>query len=113
MMRANLALIGSALLLGACGGELNLACDDIQPYQEVVPHKRIEAPEGLDNLDPLNEVPVPEASPRPGRPVGSPCIDLPPGATSMQDGDDDDDEDAEESGSDDEEGADDEEASDE
>ena len=79
------ALVTIAGFLGACGGPPNLTCDKVQPYQQVTPHKKIEAPEDLDDLDPLREVPVPEASPRPSRPAGSPCIDLPPGATSMVD----------------------------
>ncbi|MEM7431302.1 MAG: hypothetical protein AAF351_05110 [Pseudomonadota bacterium] len=78
-------LILSAGLMTGCGGEPNLTCDELQPYQQVGDYKRVEVPDGLDDLDPLREMPVPEASPRGSREAGLPCIDLPPGATSMQD----------------------------
>jgi len=62
----------------ACGKDAELACDDVETYQLAVAGKRIEVPEGLDPLDPLKEVPLPKASPRPARPAGSACIDRPP-----------------------------------
>ena len=69
-----------ALLAGlsACGGNDIVTCDDVRRYQLAAQGKRIETPEDLDNLDPLREMPLPEASPQPPRPDGSPCIDLPP-----------------------------------
>lgn len=70
-----LTLVGA---LGACGKDVDLACDEVQTYQLAVPGKRVVVPEGLDPLDPLQEVPLPEASPRADRPDGSPCIDRPP-----------------------------------
>ena len=73
-----LSLLLVALLLSACGGEVNLTCDEVQTYQQAVAGKRIEVPDGLDSLDPLRELPLPEASPRPPRPAGSACIDRPP-----------------------------------
>ena len=63
--------------LGGCGG-INLTCDDVREYQLAEEGKRIEAPDGLDDLDPVKEAPVPEASPRQEREPGSPCIDRPP-----------------------------------
>ncbi len=63
--------------LGGCGG-IEFTCDDVQTYQLAEEFKRIEAPDGLDNLDPSREVPLPEASPREEREPGSPCIDRPP-----------------------------------
>ncbi len=63
--------------LVGCGG-INLTCDDVREYQLAEEGKRIEAPDGLDNLDPVKEAPVPEASPRQEREPGSPCIDRPP-----------------------------------
>jgi len=64
--------------LHACGGSADLTCDDVQVYQLAVESKRVEAPEDLDNLDPLREVPLPEASPREALPPGSDCVDRPP-----------------------------------
>jgi len=63
--------------LGGCGGN-SLTCDDVRDYQLAEEGKRIEAPDGLDDLDPVKEAPLPEASPRPEREPGSPCIDRPP-----------------------------------
>jgi len=70
-----LLLLGS---LTACGKDADITCDDVQTYQLAVAGKRVEVPEGLDSLDPLKEVPLPNASPRPARPAGSACIDRPP-----------------------------------
>lgn len=67
-----------ALCLGGCGGTLDIACDEQQYYQSAKVGKRVKAPEGLDDLDPLREMPLPEASPREPRPEGSPCFDRPP-----------------------------------
>jgi hypothetical protein len=63
--------------LGGCGGT-DLTCDDVRAYQLAVEGKRIEAPDGLDDLDPVKEAPLPEVSPRQEREPGSPCIDRPP-----------------------------------
>ena len=63
--------------LGGCGG-VDLTCDDVRAYQLAVEGKRIEAPDGLDDLDPVKEAILPEASPRQEREPGSPCIDRPP-----------------------------------
>ena len=76
------ALITLAMLvfagMVACGGKTNLACDKPQRYQEAVDSEGLKAPEDLDSLEPLREMPLPEANPRPERPKGSPCLDLPP-----------------------------------
>ena len=66
--------------LGGCG-RINLTCDDVRDYQLAEEGKRIEAPDGLDDLDPVKEAPLPEASPRQEREPGSPCIDRPPEMT--------------------------------
>lgn len=71
------ALVG----LSACGG-VDLTCEDPEVYQLAERHDRIEAPEDLDDLEPLREMPLPEASPAPPRPPGSPCIDRPPSVLS-------------------------------
>ena len=75
-----LALSGLLLAtLGACGGSKNLTCDKVQYYLLSEERKRVVAPEGLDDLDPLRELTLPEASPREPRPPGSECFDRPPG----------------------------------
>jgi hypothetical protein len=66
--------------LGGCGGT-DLTCDDVRAYQLAEEGKRIEAPDGLDDLDPVKEAPLPDASPRQEREPGSPCIDRPPDVT--------------------------------
>lgn len=79
---ARLALLLVALngfaVLAACGGEVDLTCDDPRRYQEAVQNDRLRTPEDLDAPQPFLEMPVPEANPRPERPKGSPCLDLPP-----------------------------------
>ena len=71
-------LLPLAVLLAACSKDVDLACDEVRVYQQAVAGKRVVAPAGLDDLDPLKEVPLPEASPRDERPAGSACIDRPP-----------------------------------
>ena len=71
-------LAGLLLGLSACGGPVELACDDVRAYQLAGQNKRIHTPDDLDDLEPLREMPLPEASPQPERPAGSPCLDLPP-----------------------------------
>ena len=74
-----LSLLGLLVVaLNACGGK-DLTCDEVQFYQLSEEGKRVKAPEGLDDLDPLREMPLPEASPQAERPVGSDCFDRPPG----------------------------------
>ena len=76
---ARLVIVGFAMLgLAGCGGAIDLTCDDVATYQLAVEGKRVDAPDDLDELDVLREVPLPEASPQPPRPPNSPCIDLPP-----------------------------------
>jgi hypothetical protein len=72
--------IGIVLVMGlsACGKNIDLTCDEVRVYQLAVEAERVKAPEGLDDLDPLKEVQLPEASPRAERPAGSACVDRPP-----------------------------------
>ena len=78
------SIVRSALLacvltgLSACSGSKDLTCDEVEDYQRAKESKAVEAPEGLDDLDPLRQMAVPEASPREPRPKGSPCFDRPP-----------------------------------
>ncbi len=63
----------------ACGGGDQIkSCDEVRRYQLAEEGKRIDTPDDLDDLEPLREMPLPKASPRPPRPEGSPCLDLPP-----------------------------------
>ena len=77
MMLARLLLIAVLGAIAACGGSKSLSCDE-GPYQAAVRAPRVQAPEGLDNLDPLNEVPLPAASPQAPRPAEGPCLEHPP-----------------------------------
>lgn len=79
-MRVKLYVLVTVLVwvLGGCGGTPDIACDDEQYYQTAKIGKRVKAPEGLDDLDPLQEMPLPEPSSREQRPEGSPCFDRPP-----------------------------------
>ena len=67
-------------ILSGCGGKdvINYSCDEPQRYQAAHAGKRIEAPEGLDQLNELAEMPVPKAEGAVDRPTGSRCIELPP-----------------------------------
>jgi uncharacterized lipoprotein len=68
--------------LAACGrGEIRTTCDEPQPYQAVVPGKRIVVPEGLDSLDEFKEMQIPKSDTEP-RPAGSKCIEYPPSVKS-------------------------------
>ncbi len=79
VMKAVVAL-STAFVVTGCGvgGEIDNTCDEIRSYQLAAEGRRIEVPEGLDGLDPFEEMPLPKASPRPERPAGQPCLDLPP-----------------------------------
>jgi uncharacterized lipoprotein len=71
--------------VSACGSGNELkSCDEVQRYQAAAEGKRIETPDDLDDLEPLREMPLPKASPRPERPEGSPCLDLPPSVLTGQ-----------------------------
>ncbi len=71
---------GLSLLVGlsGCGrGDIREDCSEAQPYQSVVPGKRIVVPEGLDSLDEFKEMPVPKAQAA-ARPDDAGCIENPP-----------------------------------
>ena len=73
---------GPALLIMVCtvfaGCAKDISCDDPKRYQQAREGARIDAPEGLDQLEASKELTVPTASPRDDRAKGSPCLDLPP-----------------------------------
>ena len=77
MKLARLTVIPVVLVVAGCGTAKIEECDS-GPYQVAIRAPKVQAPEGLDNLDPLNEMPLPAASPRPPRPEGSPCLEAPP-----------------------------------
>ena len=79
-LKATIFSVSLFVLMGlsACGGDPLRSCDDPELYQFAERHEKIETPDDLDDLEPLREIPLPEASPAPPRPPGSPCIDLPP-----------------------------------
>lgn len=78
---ALLVALGAVAGLAGCGGTVDMTCDEVQLYQRAEQRPRLAVPEGLDSLDPMREMPLPEASPRPERPEGSPCLDMPPTVT--------------------------------
>lgn len=81
--------LAALLFVTACGdGPATRRCDEHTVYLEAREHRRIEAPEGLSQLDPEREMPVPDPSPRADRPADAPCLDLPPSV--LSDGTDDD-----------------------
>ena len=77
MKLARLTIIPVLLVVAGCGGSKMMECDS-GPYLTAMRTPKVQAPEGLDNLDPLNEVPLPAASPQQPRPEGSPCLEHPP-----------------------------------
>jgi uncharacterized lipoprotein len=78
MMLARLTCIVLATGLSACGGSNEFTCDDEAPYLSAVRAPRVQAPEDLDNLEQLREMPIPQASPQAPRPTDSRCLDFPP-----------------------------------
>ena len=74
---STILLAGFSLVLGACSSPET--CDEPQFYEFAEGGRRIEAPEGLDDLQAYKELRIPEASPGPPRDDGrSGCIDRPP-----------------------------------
>jgi hypothetical protein len=80
MIRGILLTVSFTLLaaLTACGGEVDLTCDEPRRYQQAIVNERLRTPDDLDAPEAYLEMPVPQANPRPERPKGSPCLDLPP-----------------------------------
>jgi len=77
MMLARLICIFLLSGLAACWGSKDLTCEE-GPYKSAVRAPRVQSPSDLDTLEPLREMPLPEASPQKPRPEGSPCLDRPP-----------------------------------
>jgi hypothetical protein len=83
MMLARLLIVAVLGAMAACGESKMLACDE-GPYQVAVRAPRVQSPEGLDNLDPLDEVPLPAASPQAPRSADGPCLEHPPETIRME-----------------------------
>ena len=66
--------------LVACGGNKTreVDCEANLKYQNRVEGKRVVAPEGLDQLDDLAELPIPRADPNAPKPPAGVCNDEPP-----------------------------------
>lgn len=71
-----MVLAALPFVLTACG--IGDVCEDPRRYESSHLGKRIEAPEGLDSLQPGKELSIPDASPRPPRSEEDPCLELPP-----------------------------------
>lgn len=75
-----LSALATTLVIAACGGNeaKEIDCEANLKYQDRVEGKRVVAPEGLDQLNALAEMPVPRADPdAPKMPEGM-CNDRPP-----------------------------------
>lgn len=64
--------------LAACRGGGELKCDDGGRYLSASETPRVRAPEDLDELDRLREMPLPEVSPRSEHSTDGGCLDAPP-----------------------------------
>ena len=78
MILARLIFLSVVAGLTACGGQSELECEEATIYVTAKQTPRVTAPDDLDNLDPLREMPLPEASPQQPRPAGSTCLEMPP-----------------------------------
>ena len=70
-----LTLLG---ILGGCGGNKAMTCDEPQRYQASQQGQRIVAPDGLDDLQPGRELAIPDPSPQAPRLEDAPCLERPP-----------------------------------
>ena len=75
---AVLTFLATAAGLAGCGGTPDKSCDEPQRYQAAREADPVVVPDDLDQLDEFKQLPLPQASPRPPRAEGSPCLDLPP-----------------------------------
>lgn len=77
MTGIRIALLGVVAMMAACAGEPDLTCDE-SAYMSTVRAPKVQAPDDLDDLEALREMPLPTASPQEARPAGGPCLDMPP-----------------------------------
>lgn len=78
MTRHFLAAFAALLVLAACGNDGPVKCKGPTDYLEARPGQRIKAPEDLDNLNELREMPIPQISPQEERGEEGGCLDAPP-----------------------------------
>lgn len=78
MMLSRLTSLALLLILAGCGGDAVLKCEDNVAYLQARETPRIKAPDGLDDLDPLREVPLPTAAPQAPRAADAGCLEKPP-----------------------------------
>ena len=66
--------------LSACGGNdtREIDCEDNLRYQNRTVGKRVVAPEGMDQLDEYEEMPIPKADPEAPQMAPGKCDDMPP-----------------------------------
>ena len=78
MKLAQIFFVVSILALSACRGGGELKCDNEGSYQEATTAPRVKAPEDLDNLEALKEMPLPDALPQPVGVGEGRCLESPP-----------------------------------
>ena len=78
MKLAQILFVVSILVLSACRGGGELKCEDQGTYRLATTTPRVRAPEGLDDLEALKEMPLPEASPRAAEAGAEGCLESPP-----------------------------------
>ncbi len=73
-------MLAVLVALAACGGNetREVDCEANLEYQNRVEGKKVVAPEGLDQLNELAEMPIPRADPNAPQPPAGVCIDEPP-----------------------------------
>ena len=74
------AIVALGVSLAACGGNdvKDEDCFAGLKYQNRTVAKRVVVPEGLDPLDDLREMPIPNADPEAASPPAGQCVDAPP-----------------------------------
>ena len=77
MRWARLMLLAGVITMAACGGAQEIECEH-GTYKEAVRSPRVKAPEGLDDLDRIKEMPIPTASPQEPRDEDGRCLEMPP-----------------------------------
>ena len=71
-------LVAVVATLAACGGTPELECEH-GSYKNAVRGPRVQAPDGLDPLNSLKEMPIPAASPQaPREGANERCLEMPP-----------------------------------
>jgi len=75
------AVLITGMAISGCGGNdtvVTADCDEGLKYQNRTVGKRVVAPEGLDQLEEIAEMPIPKADPEAAKPVPGKCVDMPP-----------------------------------